>query len=94
MDGRLALISGAVFAGVLLAGGLASTGNLDPAGAFNSLTGSDSPEQRVNQDQPLVADTSNAAAQQASEVSFAPSGEHREDGEHDGGHDKDEREDD
>lgn len=94
MDGRLALISGAVFAGVLLAGGLAGIGNLNPVGAFNSLTGSDSPEQRIARDQPVVTDTSNAAAQQASEVSFAPSGEHRESGEHDGGHDQNEREDD
>jgi hypothetical protein len=79
MDRRLALISGAVFAGVLVAGGIISSGSLNPADALGSLTRSDSPEQRIVQDQPAVADTSNTAARQSSEVSFVPSGERHDD---------------
>ena len=76
MDGRLALLSGAVFAGVLVAGGIISSGSLNPADAYRSLTGSDSPEQRIVQDQRLAADGTSG---QASEASFSASGQRRDD---------------
>lgn len=61
MVNRFSLISAAVFAGVVVAGGLISSGTVNPADALSSLTSEKSPEQRSVQDQTLLADTSNGS---------------------------------
>lgn len=103
MAGRFSLISAAVFAGVVVAGGLVSSGALNPADALNSLRGNDSSVPQVVQDQSAVAGSATTSEQQTTEASFAPlagsqrqreSGEHRDSSEHHDDGDKNERDDD
>jgi len=102
MAARFSLISAAVFAGVVIAGGLVSSGAVNPVDALDSLRRNNNSAPRVFQDQSALAGSSGTIGQQTTETSFAPSGsqpkgksgDHREGTEHHGDGEKDDGEDD